>query len=253
MKTSFLCRVVSAGSMFALPLMIALFSTPAGASPIAQWVFSDANTSHLPGFWAFGSSQTILPEVGSGTMTATTGTGGTPSSGPSSTMSLSSNSDLTTPDDGTSSIVAGSGANRSGNHFSMEVDTTLYSDISLMLDVTGSNNRLWFVAYSIDGGSNFVNTGDVFIPQGGFWSRLAFDLSALNQIEGVSNLILRVGQFGAASGHAARFDNFTISGTVTVPEPSTHALVSLALVALAGRRRQRARQHLPCRGAPIAA
>ncbi len=123
------------------------------------------------------------------------------------------------------------GLTNNGMSIIMAVDTTGYEDILVSWaqrgTATGFSNRQF--AYSTDGvsytdfGSDTGALGSTFLVK-------SYDLSAIAAVENSSTVYFSITLDGATSSTGNnRFDNITIEGTPTIPEPGSVILTLLSL------------------------
>jgi hypothetical protein len=144
-----------------------------------------------------------------------------------------------------------------GDYFQFATSTVDYTGIGISFDATRSATgpSTMSLNYSTDGinftqfGANFIvltNGGasglpswSVTTPNSGY--TVSFDLTSVSALDNAANVYFRITDVTApgGSGGTLRLDNVIISGTPSVPEPSTIAFATLGgLACLVAMRRK---------------
>ena len=217
-------------ALFAAALLAAL--PAAHADPIVQWdfqiPFTDlANSSASP---------SVAASFGTGT---------------ASGLHVSADTDWSTPSGNGSSDSFSSNTWATGDYYQFSFATTGFNALSISFDQTrsGTGPDAFKVAYSVDGGANFVDqttytvgvvTWNGTTPNAA--STFTFNLSGVSALNDQPAAIVRlISTVTPSAGGTNRVDNFIVSGTVSaVPEPGTWAmlLAGVAGVGFIARRRK---------------
>lgn len=220
--------------------LVAVAASSANAELIAYW---DQNSNSLSG-GGFGFEDGDFPQAadqGAGSLTWT----GEPAPVGGEFPSLQSFSGTT--ENAQPGVISGgsiapqNGSNGVNNGASIEftVDTTLYTDIMVSWAQRGSSSGFDSreFSYSTDG-STFTSFATDTGTLTSSWMTEAYDLSAIDAIEGQSSVTFAItldgGSLTSSNGNN-RFDNITVMGTV-IPEPAT-GLLALVGAAFVARRR----------------
>jgi hypothetical protein len=214
-----------------------LLASSAPAALIAYW---DQNSNALPG-GGFGFVPADFPQPadqGAGTITLAnfdTTTGGVDGA---YTSIASFGGDLlnaqpSIPFGGSLSPTGATGTANNGMSILMNVSTAGYEDIQVSWaqrgTTTGFSGRQF--AYSTDG-VNFTDLGTDTGALTATWVLKTYDFSSITAVDNQAAVTFRITLTGAtnATGNN-RFDNLTVTGTPTIPEPGTAVLAMLSLAA----------------------
>ena len=221
---------------------VVLFGTPfLFADTLAQWTFENsflaanyspgANTS-TTNFFAEGGLQ-----AGTAAATGHHSAGATVYSSPSGNGSLKSLSGNTWT---------------TGDYWQVQLSTVGQHGITLAYDQTGSATgpRDFNLSYSLDG-TSFTTVGSTYSVLLSSWSpssvnsafTLNYDLSGITALDNAATVFFRVTDVDTtsinggtvATGGTDRIDNFTV---LSVPEPSTVAMVCMVFAGLIAFRRK---------------
>lgn len=194
------------------------FNLASGQTLVAGWTFD--NTDAAPN-----TPKVVTANIGSQTGTATIYADGT--NGSSNWLSTASNPELTsfagstvndprtTPNAGSAYSIANSSANT--KKIILKVSMTGYENPVLSFSTrgtsTGFNTHQW--AWSVDGIA-FTNFGSNTAVTSGTFLVRTLDLSAINGVDNVANLYLRLTVSGASNNSGNnRLDNILIEATPT--------------------------------------
>ncbi len=216
-------------TLFAFLALLAVLQF-AKADTLAQWTFE---TSRPAGFESGGNwFPNITAEVGLGTASAL-------HSMPTFYSAIPGNGSM-----------YGFGASNTwsrGDFYQFAVSSAGYQNITISYDQTGTapGPSSFYLEYSIDG-NIFTKFGNDYTVNFGGWNTttrnaadlLSFDLSSIVSINDQSALYFRIvddttGTFIATD----RIDNVLISGQ-PVPEPSSRAVICVAILSLVGFRKR---------------
>lgn len=234
---------------FASLILCGIVASAANADVITQWNFNsvtpDANTG----------TGTTNPSVGTGTASLFGGTSSTFASGDASGGST----DPATGDDSAWNVTTFAAQGGAARGVQFGASTAGFTGITVSWDQRHSNTSARGVEffYSTDG-TNFISFGSISNATAGdtWFNNRSIDLSSVTGVDNNANFAFRIlqrptsGSNYEASNTTAtyatsgtwRFDMVTINGIAAVPEPTSIALLSSALVGTAfirGRRSSR--------------
>jgi len=145
-----------------------------------------------------------------------------------------------------------------GDYWQFSVNTTTFSNLQLSWDQAGSSTgpKDFRLAYSSDGGSTFTDFSTYTVILSGFSTGStntaathSFDLSGVTALNNNANVVFRLidnstnaiggSTAGVGTGGTDRVDNFTVTATAAVPEPSVIGMVALGTALVVGAIRHR--------------
>lgn len=214
---------------------------------VAYW---DQNSNDLPS-GAFGFTESSFPlsaDVGAGTLSL--GNFNTTISGVDNAylyIQSFGGTDLSALDGvvsgGSLSPQGGDSNSNNGMYIDLDVDLSLYSDITVSWDQRGTSSG--FASREFSYSTNGVDFA-VFETDSGTlsssWVTETYDLTSITALNGASDVTFRITLDGATGSTGNnRFDNLLVTGNLTaVPEPSTVAfLIGLCGVGVVLVRRRR--------------
>ncbi|MEN0110754.1 MAG: PEP-CTERM sorting domain-containing protein [Planctomycetota bacterium] len=213
---------------------LVLSAGAASADTVAYWAFND---QALPG-GGFGWETSDLPQaadIGAGSLSVDLGdptdVGGVFEYLQS--FSGTSINDLSGTTGGSIAIQNAPNGGNNGSSILLDVDLSLFSDISISWAQRGTGTGFTSreLSYSTDGGATFTSFGfDGNLGSFGY-DPISFDLSSVTALNGAADAVLAItvdgGSLTSTSGNN-RFDNILVSGTL-IPEPGSAMLVLMGL------------------------
>jgi hypothetical protein len=217
--------------------MLAVAAGSAHGAVVAGWNFNtlSISTAGLPGTGTIPT--TIAASTGSGSLSLAAWNGNVDDFGGTTVNAISGDA----AEESLSLIAVGpTGGPFAGNGRAVTWSVNLSSfenpfvSFATQRSGTGFNSNQF--AYSVDGGSTWVNVGAPFLPASSF-TTVTYDLSAENALDFAASAIFRITFSGATANSANnRIDNLVVDATF-IPTPGAAALLGLGGLVVARRRR----------------